>query len=636
MSLLYSSDHPMVPLTQYDPMVPPYIPSVTVMPQAAHLLPMVSSAVANEAALKATFSASRMYCYNMLVDQYWRNANFAEVVKLTLDLLYLKYSIKKIYSNMETGISECAKEILTLYTSNLVFQYPELKSISTPQVLDAAAQNVPAFNNIKQEIISMYNNNPNNNGFHGGNPGYPVANVPQQQFYPVSQPAFNPNQPQFQQPPFQQPQFQQPQFQQPQFQQPQFQQPGYPPQFQQPGYPQQGSAFPQQHERAFGGNQQISQAQTNTGIGNTGNVNIKQDRFFRPTQTPVAPVPQALAAPVVAKAPTSSALALNYLTIEGGTEVDRSKHQITFFDNKYTMDNAARSARYVESASQLAEAVIEKPEDGGEPSQFFHPEWLMGNSVEDLMTAGKLKQLERKKISDPLQVFRCFGISVKTIACEEQVSDYMKALASATNFTSLAIKLKALVSSLAIKRNDTNYSDNVVSFLSNIDHVLTDIVNDFLSDKLNTPVLIESFADDVSDLESHLTKKYNRLYGSAMARFETEVIDILFNKIDQSSQDAYAAQLEIPAEHFGILPLAYSLTFLSMNDKELGYKVGKEPVIIDGNTAPTLLKLVKSLTRHKKEMDMSTMYDLLVTTDGRVYHVHRNYVLDEQYTIARA
>lgn len=621
MSLPVSAEFPMVPFSQYDPSVPPAVPQVQVLPTTGHILPLVSATVANEASIKAPQSAARMFCYNLLVNYFWNNKEFAEVVKLATDLVALQ-CMKGALRSPEAGVQDAVAQVLTLYTSNLIFLYPDLKSMVAPQVLNAAFGNVTTLNNLKQEISSMYSHTP---GFgHHNDPrlspgGY--AHTPGVHGFPGG---------------------------------------GHPgPGFGHPGHMHPGHMHPSMHPAMHPSHYPQHHAPVHTGhqgggfgsgfhggatmsrLGSDPNAEgeaIRQDRFFtrprreeeqRPVQIHQQQQPQA-----PAPAPKVTAVSTT-LVIEKGSEMDRDKHRVPTLGQSYAFDSSARGVQFAESAQAL---VTEKPAEDTDKPHHVHPALIMEPCLEQAIVSGRSKQFEHQAAQSAVNLFRCFAFTTVPMICVEDVTPYVKNLREATTFAQLVIKLKSMATSLGTKTDDKRYTDNVVTFLTQFDNLLTELVNEFLCNKLRLKLSIDSFTDDVSDLPDYLHRKYGPEYSRALSVFEGELILSVLEKLSDTQEQEMMNLFNVDESlNVAIFPVNYSLTYTFMTKKELGYKIpAGQAVVIDKDTAPSLYMIAQSLEAHKRQMEITPMYDLLITADNARYKLSRNYAVEGEYLIAQA
>lgn len=615
MALPYSPHQLSVPIVMYDPNVPPVMPSIAILPQIEYLVSRIASEVANEASRKANSSPARMFCYNMLVDNYWNNSQFAEVVKLSADHICLMYK-KGLYRVPEAGITDSVSQILTLYTSNIIFQYPELKSICSPQTIDAAFQNVPAFNNLMTELQQMYHNNAGDNRFGwgaptmGGNAHAPMGSFQSENFNPAGN--------------------------------------NYPPNVQMVWTPQgfmpvasnfQDTRFQASYQNSgnssFSNGRSFDSARSVASFNDNGD--MRQDRFFSHPIVKNNEEPNHHVVNLETSTQKQKSVA-GVLVIEGGTEMERQQHRLTFLGNTYPANNIERGKQFVDETEKLASANTE----ADEPSQYVHPVWIAAPTLDQTIFHGKIKQIERQKHEAARGVFRCFAVAVNPILSPVKVQDYMDELRKANTFTELANKLKSLGQALASQKDDKKIEvEGVVCFLNTIDTTLTNIVNDFLrtsliipSEKMK-PLSIDSFTSDIEDLGPYIHRKYGANFSQGFVRFETDVISTVLEEIAPDVLEAVADNIDLPKDmFFGSIPLNYCLTYVFMCACELGYKLGKDPVVIEQSSAPSLYAIAKSHEHHKKSMGMTTLYDLLITSDGIRYRLTRNYARPDQYLIS--
>lgn len=158
-------DRPIMPLMSYDPNTPPVVFDVKVPEQAKYIIPLVVSAICNEATAKANTRPVRMFTYNLLSHNCWNNNEMLEVVNLAVNYCILQVN-KNFYNRLDFAIPDCVREILALYTSTVMFQNSAVKAASSPQDIATANENAQVFNNLKGEIHNMMN------GLIMNNPGY--------------------------------------------------------------------------------------------------------------------------------------------------------------------------------------------------------------------------------------------------------------------------------------------------------------------------------------------------------------------------------------------------------------------------------------------------------------------------------
>jgi hypothetical protein len=644
------AEYPHTPLIQYDALNPPYVPEVCTTSEVFSIIPLVCSVIANEATNKADAHAGRMMFYNLCSDKAWNNDYFKNVVQLVIDIITLRM-VKKHIRSPEQGISDAVSQGVTSLVSLLFVQYRDLRGMVKPGVLNAAEQNIPSFQNLQQEIASMQNTTPgyghmtamsHPHGMNGGH--FPQAHGYQHGHAPVhghQGPAVNQ--------PYQTPQgwfmltpngatipvvhtqqgwvpAQQPQ----QHIQQHYQHPNVPAGSNYGNH----STFASGHHGHTGGftptgNQTVGGRFSGAGSSHSADVQPRQPvrdlRNMHLERTAPAPVK---AAPVaVAPKETES----KYLEIEGGTEMDRAKHRVGVVGGNYRFSSENRNSNYAEAVEKLCKTrVTSESED-----MFVDVNIAAELTADAAIICGQVKQLERQKHDSSVNAFRCFMSVCNPIISTVEVAPYMKRICESEDFDIVAKNMKSIAKAVEVSVEDSVTADAVATFLHQIDIRLTDLVNEFLSDSLLLETNIDSFSEDISDLGEHLFRTKGHLYSDAYRNFETAVMAMLLQEMDEEVQQDLADKANLGESMFvSFMPVNYSLTFVPLTSKELGYKVGNKVVTIDHDVAPSLYWLATSIATHSKQVgDFFTLVNLIVTSDGQRYRVRRNPMRSEEYLI---
>lgn len=647
-------EFPETPYLIYDLGNPPFIPVVSTLMCIQPIIPMLSAMVANEITEKTHANAGRMLFYNFASACYWDNGDFSKAVQTAADLLALEIVNERLRTP-EVGAKDAVQQAIGMLVSELIVQHPALRGAVAPEVLHAAEQNVKMFQNRKQEISSMHsdfrdgrfvtphqmvttppapqymNHQPVHQGHHGHfghvasmhpgmhhmapmHPGvhYPVHSNYPHQGYPAPHPS----------------------------------------QFQEQFHP--GYGMPNSQPASF------SNAGRGGGTGRFGDhnsppvaqhqspVNDRFDRFSSarrndsfeqqrdvgtryPTHGAFAEQP-IVKETVITKAPTPTEI--ETLTIDKGSEMDRSRHTITFLGESYSPNTRARTLQFTEATEALRNTILRE----GVEDVCVDPNVYVEPNVDSAISCGFSKRMERQSGEDgKVTVFRCFISVTKPLLCVEDVSDYVKSFRETSNFTLLAVRMKAVASALeAKKETDSKYTDNVISFLNQLDRVFTDVVNQFLSCELRLKTKIDSFAEDVSGLSDFLYKKYGTEFSNAFKLFEIKAIDIILNTYDAEVEEKIAERIIVHENlHMEMIPLNHSLTYIGLNDGELGYSANGNLQLIDPSTAPSLYAIAASIADHCKQTGFNTLTDLLITADSVVYKLHRNALNSREYMISK-
>jgi hypothetical protein len=582
------------------------------MPHVQRLVPAVAVAVANEATAKATVNAVRMFCYNLLCNCNWNSREFGEVVKLTCDYIWLNFQ-RGFIRDPELGINDAVTNVLTLYSSALLFQYPGLQSVVDRRVYDAATQNAPQLEVLKKESYAMYQHPP---GY--GTPGHQHphhgmganAHAPMHHGVGGYHPGYHHGGPGMH--------------------------PGHAPPGHYNGVPPGAGHVPS----GFGHNRPAHHHSTFTGgsgFVHHENAPSESDRYAgrnrrrhveqphqqqQPTKTAVAMASEKLA----------SAAAATELIISQGSEMDRAQHQLTYFGSSYHQDLRPRAEQFQKQIETLSTADPKSTEQ-----RHVYKNWLMCSSLEDAVTSGRVEQHRVQSAESRSGIFRCFAVVAKPIISVEDISSVMASLREASTFIDLANKIRATAKALEQTKGSSEVdSDTVVNFLSQVDNRMTRLINDFLRINLSLEkCAIDSFAEDVHELSAYLNKKYGIKHSQALATYENEIFEILGEEVDEETFKDMKSGLEIPSEMYTTsFPENYSITYVFMNSRELGYNINAQVVRVNQRTAPALHQAIQSLVQHKSMMRMATQHDVVVTSDDVKYKVYRDYINPNEYMIS--
>jgi hypothetical protein len=641
----------------------------------------LAALVANEAGNKCMLNAARMLCYNLLVGNGWNNPFYQEVVQFAADLTNLKYR-KNVIRTPEENIQSTVAEVLGFFTSRLVFDFPELQNMVDGRMLSAANQNVPIFNNLKAEIEQMYSSHPGQPGqqhfvqdqygrmvpvapqghmVHHGHPS-PGHHVPYGQpghyghggggGVVMARPAgashggggvYGGHQ----------------------------QQPTHDVTQYQGG----GSGW---GRRGFDGQQETAVDSVATSrFAARPQQQRQQHRHEEQPQTIMGQPVARQEAPKVQVAPKQTTL-----EILGGNEMDREKHTITYFGGSFSTTPVRQSQRMEKAAASLDEATLDN-----QPvtDVTLYPKVGLELDLETAIASGRANQHESQGKSSYRKVFRYFSIVANMFTTQEQLSQIFPVMYEPSSFEQLVTAIKnaaeryvklpdepakfdgdermmitsptdfeeavandpnaeAMIQEHQRAGNEALRHSNL-AFLTFLDNTLTDLVNDFLKHRIGVTARIGSFTEDISDLRSYLLNKNGHSHARALDKFEKEVMESVFMASDRGgARGTLTEGVRQIMNDLGYddrksqglaVPITYSITYLCMDSKQLGFKLSDEPVIIDVATAPVLYKICRSLAAHRSELLSETMYDILVTTDGVRYRFISNYLDSREYSIVR-
>jgi hypothetical protein len=599
------TDAPILPLIMYEEYNFPLSVQVTSPPGCQHLVHKTAAALANEASMRANNSRARMYCYNSLVMNNWNNPQFQEVLTQTLLFMALEVE-KRNHTSTDMAMKDCVQKYLTLYTSMLVLTVDAVHDASDSRVVDASAQNAAFFNNLKLELQDLQNRmyqqqlsqpmqNQQNQQIFYNQQGQPVdqfgrpLQMPMQHSYP-------------QQMPMQQPMHSYPQQMPQQFpQQMPMQQPM-----------QQGPVGGFMHQGNSGMMQNPAAANIAGNVERYGNVSVQQKSYAvdeKPqTQKPASkPEPQGL----------------KDVVYVNGDEMDRSKHTITFMGKAYPMDSVVRNNNFNQQVEVLKQASAI---DEADITVVDGNNMILEISEDSVILAGK-----SKCITAGGKVFRCFGIATNAILSKDDMTEYKKMLAKASNFEQLALTMKSL--SAAFKQASDEWGvegsqDDKISVMVTVDRRITNLINKFLANNLQLKdVTIDSFTEDYEALVSYVHENCGQMGNLGLSNFGHDVINMFFRTEGDEIDNEVRNLLDI-SELIGCISLSenYTLTYLPMTDRELGYKFDGQLCSVNHGKTPILAKIIDSLVLHKKQGQHTSIHDLIITQDGVVYRVYENII----------
>lgn len=632
MTLQYRYDIPESPLLQIDKSQLPPIPDVNI-PQLNHILPDIALRIVNQSVLQAGKNPMRMFCFNVLSYNNWRNQAFEDVFRWSVDFLIM--SLNKTATSPQFLVDPTVDQILTLFSSQLVFDFPELQSVISPQHYDASCQNAGLFNNLKAEMTRMsYNGQAYN-----GQPQYPPYQQPvyQQQPQVVNQPMYiqDPRTGQFipvqngypqvgHHIPMSVPMQQLP----PHLQQGQrhlgsaFARPG----------PQVVTSFSSRPDPTLTRDYNIGQSEPlNPVLSKTDSrmENISQDRYFRhstaskPSHVPdIALFEDDQNVFITSDETFLNKGPVNSTTHSGGVVMNRQQHEMSHGNGVNTITHE--------------EAVKEIVGDGSELEYEIHP----GIAV-DLSLSAAIAQyrLDTAKTEVP-EIHRKYLLIPDLIVSSVDVSSYLPRWTKCDSLLELALKLQISLSDLSGSTPSEELS-NALSLIRELDHLLTKKVNQFLRETLETETLwIESFMEDYSDLAICVLQEFGaygseelKLFDASVCQgFKSETISLCLKESD--------GILTCPdGTYVGYIPSTYTLTLIPVDRVDLKIPAGKlkgnKKIILHPDVNKLLYDLMKDLLL---DGDANNFFDtvkverhIFVTKDGVRYQAFKTLGKNELY-----
>lgn len=601
-----STEYPIVPISQYDPYQPPFVPQIQVHPLVQHLFPMVCSKVATLASVRAQLNPARMFCYNFLASAYWNNSEFTTITKLAADMLALGCT-KGLYRTPEMGMDQSIDQALTIYVSVLLFKYPELQQICSPDIVQSAGQNASVYNNLQVEIDNLYRMQPQAQSF--------PQQMPSQQGqhfnvgYQAPQQNFQPQQ----------------------------------------GMQSFGIQQPNTRIPGFYG----SDANIGPRLGNSQGpslADIQSDRFANRSGK----------GPVIARQDhvgVSTRLSVNpepirptYQAEEQKVEPPRSKH-IRYFDIEFPIDNVIKLTNTVAEVKKSVDSIPipdeEKSSSDDNVSVSFpsvYRKLLISDSLSELITSGRIYYLDHINQTGQSDFYRVFGLLNNAFFTNVDLSYLVESIKNNQSFADISLLLKQESERIIngrisnLKSPEKAKSDwagsETLRFILHLDSLVTGIINDFLNYRLDSTVRIDSFVSDVASLFPYLSEKGKRTDCDLLFAMETAVIkDIFKNMVNGFEKET--SGYELPDNIFTInFPILTSVTYLSAFDvKELNVHFDKKTANISRDENPMFWEINESLTKHRIIYPAGVYKDYVMLENNKLYQVVENLKDNKGFTI---
>lgn len=610
-----------VPVTLYDPHSSPFPGNLVtdICPELSGYGSFIIASIANEVGAKAYTNPARMYCYNLLVQNYFNNPDIAEVAGYICKAVILGIR-KNQYSTNEQAIAMEVPRVLSMYTSALLFRFDELKSSCPPNAVNAAYQNVQQFNSFKQEIDTM-------NQFVTQPVYYPHPVMGQQPMMPqgaVMYPSGHMGVPV-----------------------------GYPMQ-PAPGPNYSGMNSGMVHPGAMNHNyrppvESMRMEQNSAPIsttsrygsatpsggrfGNEGDmdripVNISQSRFHQPDEQFQQRTQPNQRVEQMQKPNAVVPKSFSYLDIEGGSEMDREKHQIVTIGRNAVVnikDKFHKLAVSVDAFITDREGFVTDCDDS-----------FCSVSLTEFINNIRVKRLITDKTKKSAMFFGRGLIAdiVHTVTNDPNgvYGELNGELRSCKAFTEVAAVLRKYAMRIADTTSEEDKA-HIYDVVTVIDKKLTDSINEFIKfDLRKNNLSITEFSSDLSEMEEIISNKLGIEYYQAYRTFQETTMQGLFDNSDEHHEmimsnigyDTTDGML------YTALTSEVGILLVDMTSTEFGFKFGDGSNIIRRDKFPTLDKLVNKLWNDGYYYDRI----LMVTKDDVIYNIRRDYLKSGEFAIS--
>lgn len=148
---------------------PPAVPNYrSPDPGLDNYIPLFAAACAIEIQNNAQNNAARVFMFNLYSQNNYANREFEMLVIFMTDYTLMGL-MKRAISNPEEVLNGALAEVVTMFCSNLVRDFPALERYLDVQALHAARDNVRDFDRIAAELEQMMRGNNNRGGYQQNN-----------------------------------------------------------------------------------------------------------------------------------------------------------------------------------------------------------------------------------------------------------------------------------------------------------------------------------------------------------------------------------------------------------------------------------------------------------------------------------
>lgn len=576
-------DRPLIAIQQYGPNMVP-VPNVNLPPALLAKVGLAASTIVNLLVQTAQRSNTRMFCLNNLVYNNFQNNHYPRIVELVVrQAAYLAMSNNNPL-NVDFFIPKAAEDICNLFISQIMVSNPQMMSMSTPNEIGAFNMNYQNFPGVEAQLMNLNLQVYMNAQPQQGN----MNNAPIYQNY---QPQFDAGQ------------------------QNNYQQPGG------------ASSIGSQWGSSPVNSQPLQQAQhfNQNEYRQPEPVNYRPPNEFLQTNTnqPQQPAQQPQPVqqtqqftPVVSTTQLPPPQPLNCFE---GTEMDINVHAIPYFGSNVAVDLSSRRMDLKSDALALNKASKTLNPTG--PILLNQNRQIEIGLEDALLDASNRLNKNRTEDTAPT-IYRFFAAVLNPRVCISGVEEVSKSIASSSHLGDAVTSIRKGYSNLfEDPQNPSLIEQNFLNSLTFLDRRLTNIVNHYLKHNLRTTYYLESFSEDFVEIcaiiKNKLGEVYADIFSSWCAKLHSSIVEFM-NKHHDLATQTVETYLEEENLKFVYIPSFESVTFLALTAKELSYKVvSPAGHLIDEKNTPVLSDIVQTLAQNKKDRNMFTTVDWLITADDQ-------------------
>lgn len=559
--------------------VPPC--KINLPPVLSDLAPLAASCLLNRAVELSGANAGRMSAMNHIFINNFQNDNYPGMVDLALRLAARESQKQNQPHAVKSYVDKGVTEALVFLSSSLLATTPEMQHVTDSRTVQAAQQNHVIFQRLKVELanlnLSFYNQQlQQQTYFPTGNTNMSTAPI----FSNYSHSYASAHQQE---------------------------QPSPLGTF--------GSQWAKPQPESFQPPQPIPQ-----------NDSLKQQSWFNNNEITKQTQVVQQAIPIVDYRQPEIIKPLNVLvkqhtvTCNGENEMDINNHALPYFGSVELIDLSARR-----SDLQLESLQLSREGRRGENCSgpvLLERAILIESNLDSAIFTASVSKAHNLHSGRQNQIYRQFLHIVTPVACSEEARLAMGVFKQAKTLGQLPELFRSF---LKVIRDPTNPQENeqqALNFYAYLDRKLCEAVNEFLKYNLRFEVRIDSFAEDFSGLDKYLRETRGDASAQALVAWSSRFFDQLRDGYTKDADDFLQSFFtEGSKAVVGYFPTFQSITLLSLTSKELGYKTEDCGLLIDPKVTGVLDSITQGLYRNKKDLNLLTSRDWLVTSDDCRYRV---------------
>lgn len=560
--------------------VPPYVPQLNIPRDYVEFIPQISLRLANEVSGKADKTNIRAYCYNLLSQNNFSNKDFVDLIQLGMSILIIIGETGRT-NDINQALTEATTKAYNIFASKVAYDNTNLHQYLTNQDQEQEImRNLEEARMIEgtlDRVLNSVGNQSNNYPVRDNYSNRPIQQAP--------------------------------------------------------------SRFGVQQNR----NTNIRSFGNGNAFGSNFSMTDTTERTFGRAKTTNSNESQIMGSNTI---PVDKNIRSNFMTTQsdkGGMNMNHSKpvnsdnvilqgtdmkgESLQYFGLTLSLDNVINKA-------VITLDNISKPDKEDEEDILS---FLSSTTLDDLLLTTRVKHMELLDSNPAIKLFRSYGFLTEPIINKSKISiaisnilGYSEDVTSFNNFINVSNKLRELLKETNNKKNMNSDLDNTelietIRTICTINNKFTSLINEFLTECIPGTAQIDSFLDDIIDLEK-LIDKANVSVGLVWESFRRHVIDSISYKLTQETYDDIFNNMNIDGNKFDISLFTKIVTITSVNidNVEFGCEVKDKTLVIDRALTPNIWNIVDSVFKMKDKEKMYSIVDYIILADGTNFQIFKD------------